>query len=61
MLELGIIKQANPGIFHYLPLGVRVLEKLTNIIDNEMATINAQKVILPYLINSNLWKQTGIE
>lgn len=59
MLDFGIIKQSNTGIFHYLPLGVRILEKLTKIIDEEMSKIDAQKVILPTLINAKLWEKTG--
>lgn len=59
MLELGIIRQAYPGVFHYLPLGVRVLEKLVKIIDNAMLDINAQKVIFPTLISGKLWERSG--
>ncbi|KAK5650555.1 hypothetical protein RI129_001584 [Pyrocoelia pectoralis] len=59
MLELGIIRQANPGSFHFLPLGVRALEKLLHLIDEEMLKIGAQKVILPTLTHSKLWKSTG--
>lgn len=59
MLELGIIKQASPGTFHFLPMGVRSLEKLIKIIDYEMAQIDAQKVIFPSLINAKLWETSG--
>lgn len=60
MLELGIIHQANPGCFHYLPLGVRALNKLVNIIDTEMQSIGGQKLIFPTLVKSDLWTQSGI-
>ncbi|KAK4883520.1 hypothetical protein RN001_006839 [Aquatica leii] len=59
MLDLGIIRQASPGSFHFLPLGVRALEKLTLLVDKQMSKIGAQKVIFPSLTNSNLWKSTG--
>lgn len=59
MLDLGIIRQANPGIFHYLPLGVRAVEKLIKVIDKEMHNIDAQKVIFSSLINAKLWRKTG--
>lgn len=60
MLDLGIIRQANPGCFHYLPLGMRALQKLTNIIDNYMIKLGAQKVAMPSLTSAKLWKTTGI-
>ncbi|XP_017782213.1 PREDICTED: probable proline--tRNA ligase, mitochondrial [Nicrophorus vespilloides] len=59
MLDLGIIKQSSPGSFHYLPLAVRSLNKLTKIVDEEMANIDAQKVIFPTLTYSKLWEKTG--
>ncbi|KAF7280653.1 hypothetical protein GWI33_005620 [Rhynchophorus ferrugineus] len=59
MLELGVIHQANPGCFHYLPLGVRALNKLINIVDNEMQNIGGQKLIFPTLVKSDLWTQSG--
>lgn len=60
MLELGIIQQANPGCFHFLPLGYKSLDKLIKIVDTEMSKIGGQKVILPTLINQKLWKDSGM-
>lgn len=59
MLDLGIIRHANTGLFHYLPLGVRALEKMTKIVDDEMQNIGAQKICLPTLTAAELWKKTG--
>ncbi|XP_022904196.2 probable proline--tRNA ligase, mitochondrial isoform X1 [Onthophagus taurus] len=59
MLDLGIIRQANSGCFHYLPLGIRALEKLKNLIDQHMQSIGAQKVACPTLIHTNLWERSG--
>lgn len=60
MLDLGIISQANPGCFHYLPLGIRALQKLTDIIDNYMIKLGAQKIAMPSLTSAKLWKITGM-
>lgn len=60
MLDLGIIRYANAGNFHYLPLGVRALEKLKALVDNEMSKIGAQKVIFPTLTKSSLWERSGM-
>lgn len=59
MLELGIIQQSIPGCFHLLPLGVKSLDKLIKIIDNEMFKIGGQKVLFPTLTNSKLWNESG--
>ncbi|KAJ8984706.1 hypothetical protein NQ317_004967 [Molorchus minor] len=59
MLELGIIQQAVPGCFHFLPLGMKSLEKLIRIVDSEMLKIEGQKVMFPGLIDSKLWKTSG--
>lgn len=59
MYELGIIRQANSGCFHFLPLGIKSLSKLIKIVENEMFKIGGQKVLFPSLINSRLWRQSG--
>lgn len=59
MLELGIIKPASTGTYHFLPLAVRALDKLTRIVDWEMNKIGGQKVLFPTLTNAALWKATG--
>ncbi|XP_076229289.1 prolyl-tRNA synthetase 2-like protein, mitochondrial isoform X2 [Nomia melanderi] len=46
------------GLYAYLPIGLRVLNKLTNIVENEMENIGAQRVLLPALTPTNLWQKT---
>jgi len=60
MLELGIIRQSANGLYHLLPLAQRSLEKLISIINKNMMDIGAQKISMPVLIHSNLWKKTGL-
>lgn len=60
MLELGLIRSANPGCFHFLPLGLRSLNKLIRIVEDEMSKIGGQKVLFPGLVNSKLWRQSGM-
>ncbi|KAK0094522.1 hypothetical protein PV326_010677 [Microctonus aethiopoides] len=59
MLDMGIIRQANTGLYTLLPLGNRVLEKLISIVDYQLSNIGAQKINLPNLTNANLWAKTG--
>lgn len=60
LLEMGVIRQANPGMFTFLPLGLRTLEKLKKIVDEEMGKVGCQKLSLPSLTSGHLWKTTGI-
>ncbi|KAJ3129314.1 hypothetical protein HK098_001726 [Nowakowskiella sp. JEL0407] len=55
----GFIRQTSAGIFNFLPLGLRVLNKLEKIIDEEMHQIGGQKLMLPLLSWSQTWKKTG--
>ncbi|XP_046739258.1 probable proline--tRNA ligase, mitochondrial isoform X2 [Diprion similis] len=59
MVDMGIIRQSSTGMYNLLPLGLRALEKLNTLVDEEMANIDAQKVLLPHLVPSKLWKATG--
>ena len=56
---MGIIRQANTGMYTLMPLGLRVLQKLINIVDNEMNRIGAQKLLLPNLTSASLWEKTN--
>ena len=47
------------GLFHYLPLATRSIRKLTDLIDDSMAAVGAQRVSLPMLTPAALWKASG--
>lgn len=59
MLELGIIHQAVPGCFHFLPLGLKSLNKIINIVDEEMQAIGGQRIMFPTLVKADLWEKSG--
>ena len=58
MVDAGIIRKVSTGIYSLLPLGVRVLQKLTDIVDHEMSKIGAQKILLPALTPEKLWRKS---
>ncbi|XP_053977234.1 probable proline--tRNA ligase, mitochondrial isoform X1 [Hylaeus volcanicus] len=58
LIKYGLIKPVNNGMYAVLPLGLRVLNKLINLVENEMETIGAQKISLPALTSTALWKRT---
>lgn len=58
MINYGIIKPVSIGMFALLPLGIRVLNKLIELVDKEMTNIGAEKILLPALTPAALWKKT---
>ena len=58
MLRAGMIRKVAAGIYSYLPLGLRVIRKIEQIIREEMNQIGAQEVLLPMLSPAELWKET---
>ncbi len=59
MLRAGLIRQVSAGVFSWLPLGFRVLNKVINILREEMNTIGGQEFLLPALNPIEIWEQTG--
>ncbi|KAJ1521253.1 hypothetical protein ONE63_002936 [Megalurothrips usitatus] len=59
MLEQGVIRATSTGLYTLLPLGMRALKKLENIVDRRMEQIGAQKILLPTLTSDKLWEQSG--
>lgn len=58
-LRAGFIDQLASGVYSYLPLGLRVLHKIMNIIREEMNRAGGAEVLLPALHPAELWKKTG--
>lgn len=58
MVRAGMIRQLAAGIYSTLPLGLRVLKKVENIIREEMDQIGGQEVFLPSIQPAELWKES---
>lgn len=58
LIRAGFIHKELAGVYSYLPLGLRVLNKINKIIREEMNTIGGQEVSLTSLQNPELWKKT---
>lgn len=52
----GLIRPSANGLFYLLPMGYRVIQKLSKLIDHNMSLIGAQKMQSPLLIKESLWK-----
>jgi len=59
MLRGGFIRKLAAGVYTFLPLGLRVLSKVINIIREEMNRAGAQEVFMPTLLPAELWQETG--
>ncbi|MDX2216696.1 MAG: proline--tRNA ligase [Oculatellaceae cyanobacterium bins.114] len=59
LLRAGYIRRIASGVYAYLPLMWRVLQKVSQIVREEMNATGAQEVLLPALQPSELWKESG--
>jgi len=59
MLRAGMVRQLARGIYTWLPLGLRVLRKVENIVREEMDRAGAQEMFMPAVIPAELWQETG--
>jgi len=59
LLRGGYVRQLAAGIYSYLPLGLRVLSKVENIVREEMNRAGAVELLMPALSPQELWRETG--
>ena len=59
MLRAGMIRQASAGIYSWLPLGFRVLQKVEQIVREEQDAAGAQEMLMPTLQPAELWRESG--
>ena len=59
LIKAGMIKQISAGIYTYLPLANRVLEKIKNIIREEHEKIGATELLMPILQSKEYWEESG--
>ncbi len=59
LVRAGFVDQLMAGAYSYLPLGLRVLRKIENIVREEMDKIGGQEVLMPILHPAEIWKTTG--
>jgi prolyl-tRNA synthetase len=59
MVRAGLVRQLTAGIYVYLPLGQRAIDKVNAIIREEMNGIGGQEITMPVLHPAELWQQSG--
>ena len=58
MIRAGMIRKLASGVYEFLPLGLKVLRKIENIIRQEMNAAGGQEVIFPLILPKDLWLET---
>jgi prolyl-tRNA synthetase len=59
MLRAGLVRQEAAGIYAWLPLGFRVLQKIEQIVREEMNRAGAIEILMPTLQSADLWRESG--
>ena len=59
MLRAGMISQSSSGIYSWLPLGLRVLKKIENIVREEQDKAGVNEILMSTIQPADLWKESG--
>ena len=59
MIRSGMIKKLASGLYTWMPLGLKILRKIENIIRTEMDKVDALELLMPAVQPSELWKESG--
>ncbi len=59
MLRSGMISQSSSGIYSWLPLGLKVLKKIENIVRDEQNKAGVNEILMPTIQPADLWKESG--
>ncbi len=59
MLRAGLVRKLGAGLYHFLPLGLRTLRKIEQVIREEMDAAGALEFVLPILTPAEIWQQSG--
>ena len=59
MLRAGMIKQASAGIYSWLPMGFKVLNKIEQIVHEEQQKAGHMPMLMPTLQSADLWRESG--
>ena len=59
MLRAGMVRQESAGIYAWLPLGLRVLRKIEQIVREEQNRAGAVELLMPVIQSADLWRESG--
>lgn len=59
LMRAGFVDKLMAGVYSYLPLGLRVVKKIENVIREEIETLGAAEILMPALHPKSIWEETG--
>lgn len=59
LIRAGFIRKISAGVYAYLPLGLRVLQNINNIVREEMNVLGAEELLMPALIPKTIWEKSA--
>lgn len=59
LIRAGFVEKVSAGVYSFLPLGLRVHNKICDIVREEMNAIDGQEILMPALTPKGVWEQTG--
>ena len=59
MLRAGMIQQSSAGIYSWLPLGLRVMDRIAKIVREEMNETGAHEILMPTIQPARIWQESG--
>ena len=59
MLRAGLVRQTSAGIYAWLPMGLRVLQNIAQIVREEQNAAGAQELLMPTIQSADLWRESG--
>lgn len=59
LVQAGFVRQLMAGVYTYLPLGLKVLNKISQVVREEMDKVGGQEILMPMLHPAEIWKKTG--
>ncbi len=59
LVQGGFVRQLMAGVYSYLPFGLRVLNKISNIVREEMNAVGGTEILMPILHPAEIWKKSG--
>jgi prolyl-tRNA synthetase len=59
MIRSGMVRKESAGMYAYLPIGLRALRKIIDIVRDEMDKTGAMEFLMPELTNADLWRESG--
>ena len=59
LLRAGMVRRLTSGMYTYLPLGLKVIEKISRVVREEMAAAYFEELLMPMVQPADLWKESG--